>query len=205
MSYSERELLKYKYQKRLFDKLDNTDLFICTKDLQGGDWCVGFVGTTKDFVARAIEWEWSDGYLEEDKKFINNLLENKDNKSVLKIADFWSIEIKSINTLVREHYGEDYTETEKAFVLYLLGQYTYQDYLAVCNIGESEPYKDIKSIILKDNESEYGGTEHHNETLGNFIEYRASDNLMLTIKDINKALKECGIEELTEEQVGGAI
>lgn len=52
-----------------------------------------------------------------------------------------------------------------------------------------------EDIVLHDDDTEYGGTSHHNETLGNFItEAEKNDNI--TVKQLNTTLKKCGIQSI---------
>lgn len=55
--------------------------------------------------------------------------------------------------------------------------------------------KDVLNVVLQDDNAEYGGTSFNGETVADFI-----GEIGLTqeqsVKELNKALKECGIKEI---------
>ena len=58
--------------------------------------------------------------------------------------------------------------------------------------NEIKPYLNVE---LEDDSSPYGGTAFAGETLSDFL-YEINDESITTMKQVNKALKECGIKPI---------
>lgn len=64
---------------------------------------------------------------------------------------------------------------------------------------------DLRKIVLEDDNSGYGGTAFYGETLGDFLDELDPDDIgkdpnKLTIREINRLLKECGIRSITRRR-----
>lgn len=55
--------------------------------------------------------------------------------------------------------------------------------------------KDVLNVVLEDDNTECGGTSFNGETVADFIE-DADLTQEQSVKELNKALKECGIKEI---------
>lgn len=62
--------------------------------------------------------------------------------------------------------------------------------------------KDIKDIILEDDETSYGGIEFQGETLSHFLSCILWDRKLgnMTLDELNDSLAECGIKKLEVKQ-----
>lgn len=61
----------------------------------------------------------------------------------------------------------------------------------------TEQVKQHLKDVLEDDETETGGTSFEGETLENFISEAFSENAEpITMKAVNRALKECGVKEI---------
>jgi len=70
------------------------------------------------------------------------------------------------------------------------------------HFADIREYENYAHIYLRDDETPYGGTSYHGETLLDFL---LSVNLeTVNHKIINRALKECGIQPVTEEEFAAA-
>ena len=56
--------------------------------------------------------------------------------------------------------------------------------------------KDLLDYKLEDDDTSKGGISFNGETLKDFIEDNPENNLNLSLTEINKRLKECGIKEI---------
>lgn len=74
-------------------------------------------------------------------------------------------------------------------------------------IGVSTSYKKgvrnvlsetIMNTVLEDDDSPYGGVDYVGETVREFVE--SSSENMMTLDELNAALVECGIKEITERK-----
>jgi len=100
-------MVKAIYDYELFDnqeevntKLNNADdtkLFICTEDRQGGNWAVGNILTEKGWIERAIDWAYADDY--ETFDFFGNTAE----ETINMIDDWWNISIVKYDPNNQEH------------------------------------------------------------------------------------------------------
>lgn len=81
-----------KKQQKMFEKLDNTQTYTCVDDRQGGEFALWCVMTVKEWVHQALEWEDSDGCIDCDQRFINELLKGGEN-AIKMIDEFWDITI----------------------------------------------------------------------------------------------------------------
>ena len=58
--------------------------------------------------------------------------------------------------------------------------------------------KDIKDVILEDDNNSYGGVEFQGETLSHFLSCILCDRKLgdMTLDELNESLEECGIKKL---------
>lgn len=56
----------------------------------------------------------------------------------------------------------------------------------------------IMNTVLEDDDSPYGGVDYVGETVREFVEGIGEN--MMTLKELNTALVECGIKEITERK-----
>lgn len=78
-----------------FQKLDDTKLYVCVEDRQGGEFAVGDYGTIKWWVELALEWIDADDCIRDDQVFINSLLKGGE-QAINQIDEFWDITIRAI-------------------------------------------------------------------------------------------------------------
>lgn len=76
---------------------DNEQLFICTRDYQGGDWCVGYLATEQDWIQRAMDWAISDEYDTFD------IWRDTPQDTIEAIGEYWSICIEPYDPDNPEH------------------------------------------------------------------------------------------------------
>lgn len=78
----------------------NKKLYINIDDFQNGSWCVGEVGTIKDWQKLALQWCDSDG----NEELYSYIKKHKKNKRLLDlISDIWSIDIVEYDETNEEH------------------------------------------------------------------------------------------------------
>lgn len=154
--------------------------YICVDDYQNTGFHLGDVMTAEEWR----EWAMSmNDYDEFDEKLQKEIANLPAEDAVSLIADIWQIEIVPYDKNNKEHTElRARWEDDDGY-----------DYNLV-----------IEDINLVDDATATGGKANSDETLAQFI-VSVSDEKHnkygITLADLNKELKECGIEPITEDQI----
>lgn len=94
--YGEIEIYDDKSNEKIANSLDNTKLFECVEDRQGGDFCVGLKMTEKEWFEKMLFWTESDENYGLRLTLTEGVLRGKQFTIIGLVDDCWEITIEEV-------------------------------------------------------------------------------------------------------------